>query len=250
MRLDEIEAYTSVERSNIIKRYEPLLKFYANTNYQIYRGMYNTSPIIFGNGNNMNRRSANTQNYYTLLIDNNAKWNEFPKRSKSFICSTDTNNASMYGKTYLVIPLENQPIGICPENDFWWSFKLGNPSDLNAELNNLASWCKINKLSEISYNILMSQLAKIDTIAIKLFDDEDMLEEAKYNCSILYEMGYFEEFNLMAVLSKFYDPKLNNFKLQHDVKGEVDKEVWLSGKVLFIELENEWPEILEELGIG
>jgi hypothetical protein len=32
------------------------------------------------------RRSANTQNYYTYIIDNSKDWEDFPKRSKSLIC--------------------------------------------------------------------------------------------------------------------------------------------------------------------
>ena len=52
----------------------------------IYRGTYSdhTSKYLFIDPKLHNRASANTFNYYTLIMDNNELWKEYPKRSKSF----------------------------------------------------------------------------------------------------------------------------------------------------------------------
>lgn len=68
------------------------------------------------------RRSANTKNIYTLIIDNSPRWKDFPKRKNSIICTTSINTANDYGYTYVVIPYDGAKIGVCPNNDIWNSF--------------------------------------------------------------------------------------------------------------------------------
>ena len=96
----------------------------------LYRGVDKQLQLQIGDTNiGAPRKSANTKNYYTLWVDNSPMWKDFPKRSRSFICTTDKEYASSFGEIYLVIPFDNAQIGICPSGDFWFSFE--GTSDLS-----------------------------------------------------------------------------------------------------------------------
>jgi hypothetical protein len=74
------------------------------------------------------RVSANTSNVYTLLIDNLRSWSEYPKRSRSIICSTSAFNAAGYGvhnPPHQVFPEDGAKIGVAPRSDIWNSFEKG-----------------------------------------------------------------------------------------------------------------------------
>jgi len=69
------------------------------------------------------RHARNTENYYMSIIDESEYWKDYPKRSKSIICSLSKSKASRYGKVYRVIPLiENSRLAICPWDDVYYSF--------------------------------------------------------------------------------------------------------------------------------
>ena len=107
---------------------EQLLKkcqYAVNSKLAIYRGMATESEetYFFGDGKfDIPRRSAHTSNYSTLIIDNTPAWSTFPKRSKSYICTTDPEYASDHGVVYEVYPFDGANIGICSDSDFWYSF--------------------------------------------------------------------------------------------------------------------------------
>src|SRR5882762_7031765 len=98
-----------------------------NPHTTIYRGLNgHEENILYVDPTNYTRRSANTDNYYTLLMDNLPSWSKFPKRSKSLICTTDSDNADTYGQVkgsvYVVLPLGNPIIACCDGEDLWDSF--------------------------------------------------------------------------------------------------------------------------------
>ena len=88
----------------------------------IYRGVNigpeNLSYLVTPNPANP-RMSANTYNYYTLIINNAHAWKEFPKRE--IICTTNENSAWGFGDVYRVFPQNGAKIGICPRTDIWLS---------------------------------------------------------------------------------------------------------------------------------
>lgn len=104
----------------------------------IYRGTDLSFDYILINPSERTRKSANARfNIYTTLIDNSPYWKEYPKRSKSLICTLDKNKAINYGYNYRVIPFDNSKWGICENSDIWFSFenikKIANDSsyDMN-----------------------------------------------------------------------------------------------------------------------
>jgi hypothetical protein len=121
--------YSSVYDNDIIpvvKEYLPVIQDYISRDTLIYRGMNDTGKFVLINGKKINRTSANTLNFGTMLCDILPSWRQWPKRSKSIICTNSMDRASYYGDnnyraTYVMIPLENQKIAMSNANDFWFS---------------------------------------------------------------------------------------------------------------------------------
>ena len=77
-----------------------------------------------------------TENYITLLIDYILpSWKNYPKRSKSLVCSSSKSISWGYGnKAYVVFPYNNAKIGVCSEVDLWESFIDLNVLEFNDDL--------------------------------------------------------------------------------------------------------------------
>lgn len=84
------------------------------------------------------RVSENTSNFYTALLDSNPANAEFPKRSKSLICSTSKTTAEGYGMATALLPFDGTDIGMSPHPDLWNSgVKVGGRTYLIHDLNEL-----------------------------------------------------------------------------------------------------------------
>ena len=90
--------------------------------YPIYRGTTDNKEFKFIDPKLHNRTSANTANYYTMILDNSPLWVDFPERSQSIICSTYNYYAGSFGTKYRVFPYKEAKFGICPNMDFWNCF--------------------------------------------------------------------------------------------------------------------------------
>lgn len=104
------------------------------TGTKIYRGIEdfgNDFGFIDGKTSHEdNRRSRNTANYYTLIMNNGSQWKRFPDRN--IICTTDRTKADYYGDVYHMFPYNGSKIGVASDHDIWYSFT----SSLNGELLN------------------------------------------------------------------------------------------------------------------
>jgi len=96
---------------------------------------YGSRPqYIVGNSELSARKAKGIPNYHTLLIDFVLpEWKNFPDRTKSFIVSTQSRGASVYGHVYRVWPVGDPLLAICPNQDFWDSFTMrtSGPSPQN-----------------------------------------------------------------------------------------------------------------------
>lgn len=265
MRLHDLKesAYQPVESKSIILQNKELVRHFIQPENVIFRGMQSTGNIIYGNGGDLDRRSANTSNYYTYLMDDFLPaWENYPARTKSFICSTSTEKSNSYGSTYYVIPMSDQPIAVCPQDDIWRSFNtkkfLGNQTilhNVNGALRRVYKAYAGEQLPEetaTSFSTAMALLAKEVrenpltgsnfTNAMKAFDP------SKYAALL---NSAFVEHGVMETLEDLFDPTSNGFKLYEKASSfshspEDNKEVWLSGRVLFINVEME-EELMEML---
>lgn len=152
-------------RDMLIKNCHKSLVAYGNDN-GIYRGDF---YLVDSEGRAFyavpgNRVSENTINIYTKLFsDVLESWSSYPKRNKSFICSTSVDKARRHSdssETYFgIFPLDNAKLGVCPQRDLWFSFeelkKLDVPS-LSIFNNEAANFMKINR--DIVLNVLNKNL--------------------------------------------------------------------------------------------
>jgi hypothetical protein len=228
--LKENEAYTLIH-----KHCKQALKAYKD-NYVIYRGIFNpiNEFLYIDPKKGKPRRSANTQNYYTLLIDNSPYWKDYPKRSQSIICTTSYKKAMSFDTVYEVFLYDGAKIGICPEDDFWFSFEntLGSGNSLdyfnyrfekmanNFDVNiNDSNWKTFKKtITNINDEMKKAGIDNNRTIAPFKTSKEDLLE------------------NLFDLL----EPTKNNFKVTTNIKdiGKKShgngKEIWTDSKAIMI----------------
>lgn len=237
MRLHEIENY-SVYADPIYKQYKTAIDFainkYVTTGAAIYKGSGNydnqklamRDPMSFPDP----RRSKNTLNYYTEWVDNSTKWSQFPKRSRSLICSSDKVYASGYGQLAVVVPTVDTSVGVCPKNDWWFSFNDTSPKNDPDEINRFVhDVLKSNGIylngKTVTYKEFAQHLYNID---LEKYDASVFTEDLKAQAM---ELGGVAE-----LMDYVFDPAANEFSLttwrQYSVTG--DHEVWLSATCVMV----------------
>lgn len=212
-------------------------KSVQNTN--IWRGTWSFNQNFgFGNSEKFEelRKSANTANYYTLILDNSKEWSSFPQRSKSFVCATTVQQTFSYGDPYKVIPFDGTPIGVCPEADIWNSFRIIYLDILNDTISLAASTLGLDMdKMENNYKYLLKALDEIG----KDFKEKD--KSPKWLPMRGDAKSFFKKFdesdmNLSDFLLSEFQPRKNGFKLKKSGnKLPSDVEVWFQGKAIFIE---------------
>ena len=224
-------------------------KFLANVKsrkIRIYRGAELQLGVI--DTNKFNRRSANTVNYYTLWLDNSAKWKEYPKRSKSLICANALHVAESFGDTHWVIPKDINLVGECSSDDFWNSFKFEEeldlpitadfgPDDIMDFTDSLFHQSKIYEPAvEKEYPSLLDALKKCDIEVLK--DYEKNIKVSKWYRDIMRAILDNEhDFKNMAEVFDFlFDPTKNDFKVTTAgmLATSTIKEFWIQGQCALI----------------
>lgn len=208
-----------------------LIKLGIHPSKRIWRGFGNErQPRIYhlNISDARERTSANTDNYYTWWIDGiSKKWNEYPKRSKSFICTNNLDTAADYGAPYLMIPQIKTTIGICPKYDFWDSFGRFEPNHINSELNRLfeesfqmVMWSKIKSLQDFVHTLqLLNGSLRDPTFRKKITIQNDFVE-------LLALKGY----DIFKTLDAIFDPNRVGFSVQEwpNININYGKEIWFS----------------------
>ena len=167
------------------------------------------------------RVSANTSNYYTLLMDNLPVWKDYPKRSRSLICSTNKSGANCFGTTYAIFPVNGSRIGICPKEDMWDILFVNKHS-----IDGMNEFYNDSGISDKSYEQFITSM----------FQKKDVLEQNFYPyCpSVSHDiMNTKSEAELISVLNKWYDPTRLKFKLTTTANipsSKKTREVWTDGK--------------------
>lgn len=237
----------------------------------LYRGGVGTQPhidlkIFVKSSINLKqpRKSANTSNEFTTLTSELLpSWKKFPKRNQSFVCTTDYSTAENYGDIYVVLPLDNPDIAVCPEEDIWYSFKqkedrfidLG-PLEINnifKKLNNILNKKDVNAYDTTEHNktSLEKLILEIET---KIANEELTLDQIKneYRNSKHIELiepemtKFFNEVkktgSIIKVLDSWIDPLKFDFELvkfKKLIDGQYsNREVWFSGEAIFVDFDH------------
>lgn len=178
------------------------------------------------------RRSRNTQNYYTLLIDNLPNWSKYPKRSKSLIMSTNLNTAKIFGDIYRILPFNNAILGVCSHSDIWDSFR--NVCKSIDRFNNVLAKSDI---SDYNYAEFLTQffISKDRVVKnLKLQVSSRPITDFLAIANALEKITTKNQ--LVKYLNNLFDPTKNGFTTQKvDTKIiEFNREVWTSSKCYLI----------------
>ena len=205
------------------------------------------ADYLVGDSTARNRVSRNTENYYTVLIDNLPEWQKFPKRSKSLICTNLLVKAKMYGNnwqfSYKIIPFDEvKKIAVCPEEDIWQSFPkikgegIKNMPIFNNMLTEIFAKIGISNLGSIalnnadSYQVLTDALRQIKKLPKNFINSLDNSYQPL--AKILHQTK-----DPVKLIENLFNPEDNGFDLidynQLD-NIPINKELWLSGKFIAI----------------
>jgi len=219
-----------------------------NNKHYIYRGIENNIDCIYVNPKLVTRRSAYaSENYYTELLDSFKSWQDYPKRSKSLICTNSLDKVNEYtwnGNQYIVLPHNNANLAIAPNNDIWYSFKLLK----NINVKNLSN---LNSKILLILNYILDYLDDLDDlddiviilkkVTKKFLNDYDLKHVINNKLTNQYLITLFKESNyhsLYDYLEHLMDPKLNEFKLidikQFDSFNGINNEIWTSDECILI----------------
>ena len=116
MDLGDLVSQIKEKCSDIVANYK------SQTGHAIWRGDPGLTASYMLKPQNGNRKSANTTNHYTVLLDSNPKNKDWPPRSKSIICSTSFHAAQGYGRGNgmgVLFPYDGTKIGVVNRPDFW-----------------------------------------------------------------------------------------------------------------------------------
>jgi len=215
-------------------------------NNTIFRYIYNfTGKYGFINpkASNSPRKSAfNNTNYYTILFDNLPSWKNYPKRSESIICTNDKSNAADRTQPagskhyYIVIPLQNAKIAICPEDDIWFSFNTQILKYMGYS-DNLSDFMIDVFFDADKYNYKMSETYKSIKKYFNLIDN-DSGNNLRFIKDTLLKDKLENGYNMLDIMNDILDPNKNGFELKKVTENMIlpsdSREIWTSDKCLLI----------------
>jgi len=196
---------------------------------------------------NYERKSKNTYNYYTLIINNDPSWKNYPKR-KIIALYDDTNRAIRKfiddRDVYAVIPFNNVNWGVCPRHDMWFSIKdTITLMEFNDELSDISRYLKV-KIHDDNFENFKSDLKELD-LKLKNLTGIQIIHLENYLLLIdkIKEFGGVYNYYVHLI-----DPNRNDFKLMNSKELYNDysfnnKEVWTDGKCLMIQM-SEYKEMI------
>lgn len=258
----EEDAIIKYIQKNCMKAFE----MYDKRGIGMWRGHINLGTT-FGivSPRSHSRRSANTDNHYTLWIDNSKQWSKYPKRSQSLICGNRERAAygSNYAK-YLVLPKDGSDIGVCPESDFWDCFGRTYPDTIDAFNYSLKQAYKrmTDKDDAIDTSLSTLKRAVMDMDALWEYANEEQRAEwtdtRGITCKIL-DICMSKDFkNITKTIDYILDPQPNDFKLMKvgdtKIDNGYDQECWTDGDSVLIQqyfatdnMSREWKEFAKKV---
>lgn len=235
--MPKVVSLNNDEAMNILKKYcLDTIKTFVKKDIKLFRGMDGFSSTLSIDSSNINRKSANTYNVYTPIINEHLSWSNFPKRN--IICSTSITTAKPYGELYWVFPYDNTKLGLCLKDDIWESWDIFkkykslfyNSSDFNMDLVILFNDCFGEKIKGfdnlIQLKNICSKYTKEDIIKHNKFINETFID--------IIEKNMKEKETIYDFLIKIYNPDKFNVIDYKKINNNDDKEIWFDGKAILI----------------
>jgi len=202
-------------------------------NTPIVRGMRGSSAehkVQMFHGAAGERESANTSNYYTVILDHVLSPLGFPKRSASIICANWKNrgHASGYGTMYAIIPFDGVKIGVCPYHDMWeteiW---------IGGRFNTIQRWNREFKQEGVKDSDTYEKMVETLELRAETKDEEEngwRFSDERWLKAFLNGKG---DETLKKAYSKPFKLTTTKEAAYNDGKKH---EVWIGGKCIAIEI--------------
>lgn len=226
---------------------------------QMWRGSKKTRASGVFRPDTGTRQSANTANYYTVLLDSNPLNDGWPKRSKSFICTTRHKTAKGYsrgGAVYAVFPFDGVPIGQVNKDDIWeTTISFGNGGEFvykdKLQAFNQDFWPEMHRALgfEAGWTPTMSELIKAYESASPLAFGVELADQGiiRDRPDEKYSKKLLESF--LKQLPTAYSFKSMGCALkQPDTYEDPHTELWFSGPCIMVNNED-WVGVSMELGL-
>ena len=231
IEVEDVESLLKAHCKDALKHFET----------PIWRGTRNSSAdayLIHGEADSATgRRSKNTTNYYTNIMDKFLPYFGYPKRSKSIICGNNDNKdyAESFGSVYAIFPYDGVPIGVCQSHDLWQTdrFKIGKHPDNNR----IDDWNDIFR----HYGLLSANYEDFkDSL------EEAMSEDTPKGHDLLKWFGPPEKID--TVFAEAYSPE--NLHLELTNSAHINAipgahELWIGGKCIAIH-QYTWKKMMEQ----
>lgn len=178
------------------------------------------------------RRSQNTSNQYTLILDNNPYMKDYPKRKKSLICTTSETTAGGFGQVYAVIPFDSvKKIASTNVGDLWnviiklWDFSVS-----------IEVWNDLWDILDLSE----SEWSKWEEFQNQLIKSEEFYNNVKAKVANftridIDDLNFPKPKNFLDSVCRAFSPETLGFSL-HGLRDNIKtpSETWFSGKCVLI----------------
>ena len=214
------------------------------------------------------RVSRNTSNLYTMFVDSDARWADYPDRSKSLICTNSLNIARNYGRPHVVLLANHSRIGVCSDSDWWSSFDYLMSELKKYKNTSIYDMSDLNTVLEKAHRIVTGRDINLsDAAALRsdlntmgmILREHDLSEWSTLGRSEQYVMqqsGLFKLFlsqdlSMTELLSQLLNPSINEFshttvEAYHQLQSQ--RELWSDGTALMLD-KAAVAELKRDLGI-
>lgn len=212
----------------------------------LYRGAAHSGPeLAIGDSTTSSPRvSANTNNNYTLWMDNHPAFKGWPKRSQSWIATDDVHTASGFGNILIMIVADNAKIGIVGADDLW-HVEIAKKMPIDSWNNYMEDILEaFNKGGNRNYDSLREALAYVTPEKLEEYildrDDDDETDAVERITlggmeKIFHLMADEKCDNLYELWDKLFTPKLFQRSTGADISDSPAMgEVWIEGVCGFV----------------
>ncbi len=241
------------------------------SNCRIYRGInLDSDAAYFDPSQAQPRRSRNSDNFVTLIMDNSPPWKAYPKRSRSMICTNSLGKAMAYGHVYMVLPYNGTNIGVAPKYDIWEGFYDSTGMevpDINIHLETMCSDIIGEELSQTDWEEFCGQLSAVGETVCEMTAKqkatnaqptgkernaqtlEDFQTHIDWNHLPHYGWSLLKQLtesgtnpNLLANLFQLLGPNRNDFRqtvagqvgIRSIIEPQRGREIWLEGPAILL----------------
>lgn len=206
-----------------------------------WRGSKGASgDAVIMHGEKGTRKSKNTTNYYTLIMDHFLPEHGYPLRSKSIIFGNypQLEYVKAFGNPYAVFPFDGVKIGVCESYDLWnTQVSIGN-----SPKEDITFWNHVFAESGVdasSYQDMKNSLISVMNSPTPerksyVFDKIKSTFEKPQNIEMMLKQAYSpEKLGLSLVTSK-------------DIPTGQRRELWVSGKCVALSYKT-WEKVIQQL---